>query len=105
MITLRWLALATGALAGLFGLAHRQVEAQADGPIVRVVSAPRLTLPGEIDSNNPLVWSVVDGVPQLVLLTSWGGVPVRSTGADLERLQRGGPVSFTSHPGHGMWIE
>jgi hypothetical protein len=64
-----------------------------------------LTLPGEIDSNNPLVWSLADGVPELVLLTSWGGVPVRSTGADLERLQRGVPVSFTSHPGHGMWIE
>jgi hypothetical protein len=30
---------------------------------------------------------------------------VRSTGADLERLQRGVPVGFTSHPGHGMWIE
>jgi hypothetical protein len=74
-------------------------------PTVRVVSASRLMIPGRIDSNTPLVWSAPDGVPQLVALTSWGGVPVRSSGSSLERLQPGEPVAFTTHPGHGVWME
>ena len=71
----------------------------------RVVPAPRLVLPGRIDSSNPLVWTRVDGVGRLAVLTSWGGVPVRSSGTGLDRLQLGEPVAFTSHPGNGVWME
>ena len=74
-------------------------------PTARLVSASRFDLPGEIDSSNPLAWSLVDGVNRLFVLTSWGGVPVRSSGASLETLQPGAPVAFSSHPGNGVWME
>ena len=74
-------------------------------PTARLVSASRFNLPGEIDSSNPMAWSLVDGVNRLFVLTSWGGVPVRSSGATLETLQRGTPVEFSSHPGNGVWME
>jgi hypothetical protein len=69
------------------------------------MSAPLIQLPGDIDSSNPLVWNVIGGVPELFVITSWGGVPVRSSGASLERLRRGEPVTFATHPGHGVWME
>lgn len=89
------------ALAVLTGL-----EAQSPRvPTARLVSASKFDLPGEIDSSNPMVWSLVDGVNRLYVITSWGGVPVRSAGASLETLQRGDPVAFSSHPGDGVWME
>jgi len=39
------------------------------------------------------------------VISSWGGVPVRASGAALESLRSEGPVSFASHPGHGVWVE
>ena len=74
-------------------------------PSARLVSAPRFELPARIDSSNPAVWSLVDGVHQLFVISSWGGIPVRSVGNSLESLRNGGPVLFASHPGHGVWIE
>ena len=74
-------------------------------PSARIVSASRLNIPGEIDSSNPTVWDTVDGVTRLFVITSWGGVPVRSSGATLESLQPGQPVGFSTHPGHGVWME
>jgi len=74
-------------------------------PTARLNSASRIALPGEIDSSNPAVWSLVDGVQRLFVLSSWGGVPVRSAGSSIDSLQRGSPVAFASHPGHGVWME
>ena len=74
-------------------------------PAARLIAAPRLELPAEIDSSNPAVWSLVEGSPQLFVISSWGGIPVRSSGAGIEHLRRDGPVGFTSHPGHGVWVE
>jgi len=74
-------------------------------PTARLVAAPRFDLPGEIDSNNPAVWSLVDGLQRLFVISSWGGIPVRSSGASIASLQRGEPVAFASHPGHGVWFE
>ncbi len=74
-------------------------------PTARLTSASRIDLPGEIDSSNPAVWSLVDGVQRLFVLSSWGGVPVRSAGSSIDSLQRGSPVAFASHPGHGVWME
>jgi len=74
-------------------------------PTARLVSASRLDLPGEIDSSNPFVWSLADGINRLFVLTSWGGSPVRSSGMTLEALQPGAPVGFSSHPGDGVWME
>jgi hypothetical protein len=74
-------------------------------PTARLVSASRLDLPGEVDSSNPAAWSLVDGVPRLVVISSWGGIPVRSTGSSIESLQGSDPVAFSAHPGHGVWME
>jgi hypothetical protein len=74
-------------------------------PTARLVSASRFDLPARIDSSNPAVWSLIDGVQRLFVISSWGGVPVRTSGATLDSLRNDGPVVFTSHPGHGVWIE
>src|SRR5262245_30684833 len=74
-------------------------------PTAKLSSASRVVLPGDIDSSNPLVWDLVDGAPRLFVVTSWGGVPVQSSGPRLEQLQRGEPVTFDPHPGHGVWME
>ena len=84
------------------------VIAHADEPRVptaRLSSASKLVLPGDIDSSNPLVWDLVDGAQRLFVVTSWGGIPVQSSGPRLEQLQRGEPVTFEPHPGHGVWME
>jgi hypothetical protein len=87
-------------------LAAATISAQSPRvPSARLIAAPRLELPAEIDSSNPAVWSLVDGINRLFVISSWGGVPVRSIGASLESLQNTGPVSFASHPGHGVWFE
>lgn len=74
-------------------------------PTARLISAARLNLPGAVDSSNPAVWALIDGVQRLFVISSWGGVPVRSIGTSLTSLQRGQPVAFHSHPGHGVWME
>lgn len=74
-------------------------------PTARVTSASRLLLPGEIDSGVPLVWDLADGASHLFALSSWGGIPKVAQGPSLEGLQTLGPVTFTVHPGHGVWFE
>jgi hypothetical protein len=74
-------------------------------PTARLVSAPRLEMPGAVDSNNPLVWDLVDGEPRLFAMTSWGGRPSLASGPALDRLSGAVPVTFESHPGHGVWME
>ncbi len=71
----------------------------------RLVSAPRLLMPGAVDSNVPFAWDLVDGVPRLSAFASWAGVPARLVGASLDTMQRGDAVTFIPHPGHGIWIE
>lgn len=95
-----------GRVIGLCALGCALVGAQVPGaPTARLLPASRIDIPGQIDSSNPVVWDMVDGVSRMFVVTSWGGVPVRSSGPDLERLQHGGPVVFASHPGHGVWME
>lgn len=74
-------------------------------PSARLVSAARFVLPGEVDSSNPAVWSLVDGVARLFVISSWGGVPTRASGASLDSLHGDGPVGFITHPGNGVWME
>ena len=82
------------------------IDAQSlRAPTARLVSAARFDIPARIDSNNPAVWSLVDGARQLFVFSSWGGIPVRSVGNSLESLRHDGPLSFSSHPGHGVWLE
>jgi hypothetical protein len=94
-LTVAVLLAAAGAVAG-----------QGPGaPSVRLVSAPRLTMPGAVDSNNPIVRDLVDGEPQVFVMTSWGGAPSLSIGPALDRLPPAQPVAFEPHPGHGVWME
>lgn len=107
----RWRRWSTGSSNGLGPilvalLAAATLRAQAPRtPTARLVQAPRFDLPAEIDSSNPAAWALVDGLARLIVISSWGGVPVRSSGAAIEQLRADGPVSFLSHPGHGVWVE
>ncbi len=74
-------------------------------PTARLVTAPRLLMPGEIDSNAPMTWDLVDGQWRLFAFTSWGGIPAVSSGPAVDRMQRVGAVRIEPHPGWGVWIE
>lgn len=89
-------------LAGITGGVRAQ---QGRGPSARVVSGSRLVLPGQIDSNVPMTWTLVDGVWRLFATTSWGGIPALLSGPGLEQMQRAGDLTLAPHPGHGVWIE
>lgn len=81
--------------------------AQSDPqPSARLISAPRFTLPDDVDSNAPMTWDLVEGSWRLFAFASWGGVPSLLTGRDLSSLRRVvDSVTFVPHPGHGVWIE
>ena len=99
-----WLRISSSAIAAalLISGAHAQTSRT---PTARLISAPQIVLPADIDSSNPAVWSLTGGIDRMFVISSWGGVPVRASGATLERLRIDGPVAFTSHPGHGVWME
>jgi hypothetical protein len=100
----RWSTISSSVAVAL--IAAAAIDAQSPRtPTARLISASRFELPAEIDSSNPAVWSLVDGLQRLFVISSWGGVPVRSSGSALESLQNAGPVQFLSHPGHGVWFE
>ena len=87
-------------------LGWQALSAQAPRtPSARLVPAPFIKFPGDVDSNSPLIWDLVDGAQQLFVITSWGGVPVRSSGPSVDQLEKGPPVAFATHPGHGVWME
>jgi hypothetical protein len=87
-------------VAGLSAIAQ-----EARRPSARLVSASRITFPGMVDSNTPILRDRVDGVPQLFAITSFGGTPSLSIGNSLETLPPATPVRFEPHPGHGVWME
>lgn len=91
-------------LACVLGLSGSSAQ-ETRVPTARLVPASTFALPGRVDSNNPLVWHDVDGVPTLTALTSWGGVPELARGPSLERLASEGGTTFEPHPGHGVWME
>jgi hypothetical protein len=97
----RTLALATVVL-GLSVVASAQTVV---APAVTLVPATSVTLPGGVDSNSPAVWDSVDGVETLQVLTSIAGQPSVASGRRLTRLGPAEPVSFVTHPGHGVWME
>jgi hypothetical protein len=74
-------------------------------PGARLVSAPRLTFPGAVDSNTPILRDLVDGEQRVFAITSFGGTPSLSVGDSLERLPPASAVRFDPHPGHGVWME
>ena len=79
----------------------RQVRA----PKARLVVAPRLAVPGAVDSNVSMVWDLVDGAWRLFAFPSFAGIPARLSGGALDGLQGAGPLDIAGHPGHGIWFE
>lgn len=104
--SLHWSSISSSAAAFLLVVAVATIGAQSPRlPSARLSSASRVELPARIDSSNPAVWSLIDGVRRLFVISSWGGTPVRLIGTSLESLHNDGIVGFVSHPGHGVWFE
>jgi hypothetical protein len=70
-----------------------------------LLSAPRIVLPGTVDSNSPALWDLDEGETRLFVMTSANGTPRLAAGSDLGRLSAAQDVNFISHPGHGVWME
>jgi hypothetical protein len=88
------------------GAVSASVPAQIPAlPTTRLISAPAFAVPERVDSGVPMTWTRIDGQLTLVAFASWGGIPVRMAGPDLERLQPAGDVVLTPHPGDGIWFE
>jgi hypothetical protein len=100
----RWSITLSSALLACAAIATSHAQALRT-PTARLTSASRVELPGEVDSSNPAAWSLVNGVERLFVISSWGGVPTRASGASIAALHEDGPVAFVSHPGHGVWME
>ncbi len=100
---LRRAVLAIGACVAVVSGAARGQDARP--PTARLVPAPRYSFPAKVDSNTPALWSLVDGVWEMSAITSWGGLPLLSTGSALEHLPPPEAVQVTNHPGHGTWFE
>lgn len=94
-------ALVAGLCAVLLVATHAQQETL---PSARLISAPRLVMPGAVDSNVPMTWELVDGNWRLFAFTSWGGIPALLSGAALDQMRPVGPVTIVG-PGDGIWIE
>lgn len=74
-------------------------------PTVTLTGAPTLRFAGDVDSNSPAVWELVEGRPLLHVLTSTAGQPSVASGRLLARLGNPTAVGFINHPGHGVWME
>jgi hypothetical protein len=74
-------------------------------PTVELTAAPPVRLPGNVDSNSPAVWDLVDGQPQLFVTTSVAGRPSVAGGRDIAGLGAATPTAVTPWPGGGVWME
>jgi hypothetical protein len=74
-------------------------------PTVRLIRADAMHLPGDVDSNSPVVWDLYDGRPEMYVLTSVAGRPSRANGGALSSLGDPEPVDIQPWPGGGNWME
>jgi hypothetical protein len=74
-------------------------------PTVSLLRTPTVEFTGEVDSNSPVVRTIIDGQPTVVVFTSWGGAPSRSSGPSLDELSPAEPVFVSDPPSGGIWIE
>ena len=88
-------------IASAVSFAH----AQQPRPSATLIDALPLDLPGSVDSNSPVVWALDDGLPRIHVTTSSAGQPSIASGWRISRMMGPSPVAFTSHPGHGVWME
>ena len=74
-------------------------------PTVSLIRTQSFAFTGEVDSNSPVLRTIVDGEPTVVVFTSWGGTPSRASGPSLDDLSPATPVSISGAPAGGIWIE
>lgn len=77
----------------------------SEDPTVSLLRTPSVEFTGEVDSNSPVLRTVVDGEPTMVVFTSFGGTPSRSSGPSLAHLSPATPVTISGAPDGGIWIE
>ena len=78
-------------------------------PTVTLVPAESISL-GEVDSNSPMVWDLINGREVFFGLTSFAGVPSRYAGPGLGadgvfRATTPTPVTIDPVPPGGIWME
>lgn len=74
-------------------------------PTATLTPSEPMTLPGEVDSNSPVVWDRSDGRTEMFVLTSVAGQPFIAAGENLTALQPPVPVTIEPWPGGGVWME
>src|SRR5262245_30488 len=74
-------------------------------PTVSLLRTPTVEFTGEVDSNSPVLKTVIDGEPTVIVFTSWGGTPHRASGPSLDDLSPATPVVLSGTPEGGIWIE
>jgi hypothetical protein len=79
--------------------------AAAAVPRATLTAALPVSLPGNVDSNSPLVWDLDEGQRRLFVLTSHSGEPSVASGPVLERLGAPAEITLLPHPGYGVWME
>jgi hypothetical protein len=77
----------------------------ATSPSVELLAANPLSLPGDVDSNSPVMWALSDGLVHLKVFTSTGGVPSVADGLRIRRMNPSVPVDIMNPPGNGVWFE
>jgi len=82
-----------------------EVLVAAAPPRAILTAAPPLLLPGNVDSNSPLVWDLDQGLRRLFVMTSHAGEPTVASGAALDRFGANTKVTLLPHPGYGVWME
>jgi hypothetical protein len=81
------------------------LHAQGPHPSARLVTAPALPIDAKVDSSVPMVWDLVDGIPTLFAVASWGGSAAMLAGPELAALREVNAVTLTPGAGHGIWME
>jgi hypothetical protein len=84
---------------------NSEPSASSIDPSVSLIRTQSFAFTGDVDSNSPVVRTLVDGEPAVVVFTSWGGTPSRASGPSLADLSPAAPVSISGAPAGGLWIE
>lgn len=74
-------------------------------PTAGLLRTPTIEFTGDVDSNSPVLKTLIDGEPTVVAFTSWGGTPHRASGPSLADLSPATPVYISGPPDGGIWIE
>ena len=81
------------------------LTAQDRVPTATLIPATMIALNGNVDSNSPLIWELVQGRDTLFALTSFNGWPSRQVGTQVQAMAGAGPITFDVPPPDGVWME